>query len=132
MIHANLVVWIDKHEAKVFAFIPDLAEGVLLSEPGRSVLREAAPSEFAAAPLEYAYLERVRQALADAGGILIAGPGAAKAELVAHLRQHDPVMARRIWGVEPLDRSGDGRLVTLARRVFATGLRPPNPLASAG
>lgn len=132
MIHANMTVWIDQHEARIFAFSPDPAEGMLRPEPALSVAREAAPSGSGAAPLDYAFLDRVQQALADAHAILIVGPGSAKAELVAHVRQHDDAMARRIRGVEPLDQPDDGRLLALARRVFAGARRPPASLASAG
>lgn len=118
--YANVAVWIDQHEARVIGFPCDFPEGRLEFEPERRVVRRAQPAEFGAGPLEYDFLESVKLALSDAGSILIAGPGSAKVELVAHIRQHDQAMGRRIAGVEPLDRPGNGKLVALARRLFST------------
>lgn len=114
------VVWIDRHEARVMTFPDDDAGEGRQLDAGCTLVRYPMPADFSAVPLEYDFLERVKLALADAGAILVAGPGSAKAELVAHIRQHDQAMGRRITGVEPLDEPRTGRLIALARRLFGS------------
>jgi stalled ribosome rescue protein Dom34 len=65
------------------------------------------------------YLHAVAHAVADAGAVLITGPGAAKTALVKHIHHHDPKLMDVIAGVETVDHPGDGTLVAHARKYFA-------------
>ena len=58
------------------------------------------------------------ESFADAGAVLIAGPGAAKNELVSHIGKHDPKLKKLIVAVETVDHPSDGQLVAHARKYF--------------
>ena len=52
---------------------------------------------------------------ADAGAVLITGPGNAKAELIKHIHEHDPRLMKSIAGVETVDHPSDAQLVAYAK-----------------
>ena len=64
------------------------------------------------------FLQRVAEAIADAGAVLITGPANAKIELVKHVERHVPTLSAKIAGVETLDHPTDGELVAHARKYF--------------
>ena len=76
---------------------------------------------------DHDFLHAVAQSVADAGAILIAGPGKAKNELVSHIEKHDPKLKKLIAAVETVDHPSDGQLVAHARKFFeaADRMRPP-------
>ena len=72
---------------------------------------------------DHAFLHAVAQSFADAGEVLIAGPGSAKTELVKHIEQHDPTLKKKVVGVETIDHPSDGQLVAHARKYFSAADR---------
>ena len=118
--HYHALVWIDHHEAKIFQFnVADFERStVQSSDPHVHVHHKANTVGSGHASVDHAFLERVAQAIAHSGAILITGPANAKNELAAHLGQHHPDLAKRVSGVESLDHPSDGELRSLARRYF--------------
>ena len=118
--HAHVCVWIDHDAAKVFRIGPGTAEEAILHEPGphHHIHRKADHVGKGKAPPDQAFLDEVAEALAGAGAILIAGPGQARNELAAHLHHHHPAIARRVWGIEPMDHPTDREIVAAARKYF--------------
>jgi stalled ribosome rescue protein Dom34 len=122
-IHA--VVWIDHQEARIIRFDRDESdETVIHSEGGNHRLHiKAGTRAGARAPEDQHYFHHVAEALADARTVLIGGPANEKGELVKHLEKHDPAVAKRIAGVEPMDHLTDGELLAHARHFFKSADR---------
>ena len=120
MSHYHAVVWIDHREAKVFHFNPTEVEKMVLhpDHPTKHLHHKAGSASGAHTAASHDYLHSVAEAIADAGAVLIAGPGNAKTELVAHIEKHDPQLKKLIAGVETVDHPSDGQLVAHARRYF--------------
>jgi hypothetical protein len=118
--HFHAVVWIDHHEARVFHFSPGDVDKLVIrpNDPTRHIHHKANSIGSGHAAEDHAFLQAVAQAIADAGAVLVTGPANEKTELVKHLTQHDPQIAKKVVGVETVDHPSDGQLVDHARRYF--------------
>jgi hypothetical protein len=116
----HALVWIDHREAKVFHFnTTDVDRAtVRSSHPDRHIHHKANSGDSGHAPVDNAFFKEVTQAIGPAEAMLIAGPANAKTELVSYIKRANPLLARRISGVETLDHPSDGALVALARSFF--------------
>lgn len=119
--HYHAVVWIDHREARVYAdklvVHPD--------HPTRHLHHKVNCIGSGNAPEDHEFLQRVAEAIADAGVILITGPANAKTELLKHIEHHSPDLASRIAAVETVDHPSDRQLVDHARRCFRAGHQAP-------
>ena len=120
MSHYHAVVWIDHREARVFHFNPADAEKLVIhpDHPAKHLYHKAMSIGSGNAPEDHAFLHAVAQSFADAGEVLITGPGSAKTELVRHIEKHDPKLKKKVVGVETIDHPSDGQLVAHARKYF--------------
>lgn len=50
--------------------------------------------------------------------MLVVGPGSAQPELMKHLKDHDPSIAKILLGVENADHPTDGQILALGRKFF--------------
>jgi len=118
--HYHALVWIDHHEAKIFHFNAADVDSTTVhsSDPHQHIHHKANTRGSGHAPVDAGFLERVSQAIMQAGAILITGPANAKKELAAHITRAHPDLGKRISAVEALDHPSDGELVALARRFF--------------
>jgi len=118
--HFHALIWIDHRLAKVFHFNDEADEIELVhsSNPHQHIHHKANSGDSGHAPVDKDYLERIVQAVAGAGAILIAGPGGAKTELHTHIKRLHTQMAEKISDVEALDHPTDGELLAHARRFF--------------
>jgi stalled ribosome rescue protein Dom34 len=118
--HYHALVWIDHRVAKVFHFNADDShrETVNSTHPHQNLHHKANSIDSGHAPVDHAYLERVTQALSNAGAILILGPGSAKTELMKHIEGKHPPIAAKVSAVETIDHPSDGALLSHARRFF--------------
>ena len=116
----HAVVWIDHHEARIFHFDRDAVEKLVIrpDNPTQHIHHKANTIGSGHASTSHDYLHTVAQSVADAGAILITGPANAKTELMKHLQEHDPKIAKVVAGVETVDHPSDGQLVALARKYF--------------
>lgn len=108
MSHFHAVVWTDHREARVFHFSADAAEKLTLRAHHTRRADHA----------DERFLHDVATAIADAGEILVTGPGGAKTELVKHIARHDPHLLARVAGVESSDHPSDAQIVAHARHYF--------------
>jgi stalled ribosome rescue protein Dom34 len=126
--HYHAVIWIDHHEARIFHFNPNESAELVLhpDNPTRHIHHKANTIGSGHAAVDQKYLHAVAESVADAGAVLIAGPGSAKTELAAHMHSHEPLLARAIIGVETVDHPSDAELVALARKYMkaADRMRP--------
>jgi stalled ribosome rescue protein Dom34 len=129
--HFHAVVWIDHREARVFHFNPDDALRAIIhpDNPHQHLHHKSGSIGAGHAGVDKPYLQAVSTALADAGAILVVGPGTAKTEFVAYAKEHAPLVAQRILGTETVDHPSDGQIVAHARKYFraADRMAPPAP-----
>jgi len=123
--HYHAIAWIDHQQAKIFQFdatdldATDVDSSVVRSShPHQHIHHKANSGDSGRASVDTAFLKQVAEHLSNAGTILITGPANAKQELATYLAKHQPAIAARIAGVEPLDHPTDGELLKLARTFF--------------
>ena len=118
--HYHAIVWIDHREARVFHFnVADVDRLVLHPHnPTRHIHHKANSIGSGHAAEDQDFLQRVTDAIADAGAVLVTGPANAKTELVKHIERHAPALGAKIVGVETIDHPTDGELVAHARKYF--------------
>ena len=118
--HYHALVWIDHHQAKIYHFDATEVERTRVesSDPHVHLHHRANTVGSGHAAVDQDFLERVCQALASSGAILITGPASAKNELAAHIEHRHPQLAGRVSGIESLDHPTEGQLLALARRFF--------------
>lgn len=119
--HNHAVVWIDHQEARVFHFNAADVEKLVLHahNPTRHVHHKANEVGSGHADADAKFLHAVVEAMSDAQEILITGPAGTKTALVKHVAQHDPVVLKRIFGVESADHPTDAQIVAHARHYFS-------------
>lgn len=125
--HYHAVVWIDHRQARVFHFNSEDADKVVIrpEHPVRDYHRKEKRTGHHDRE-DQAFLEQVTKSIADAGAILVVGPGNEKNELIKHIEKAHPRMKGKIEGVELIDHPSDGELVAHARRFLksADRMRP--------
>ena len=125
--HFHAIVWIDHREARIFHFNVSEIDRLVLHphNPTRHIHHKANTIGSGHAAEDHAFLQRVAEAIADAGVVLITGPANAKTELVKHIAAHVPALSAKIAGVETVDHPTDGELVAHARKYFAVDRQMP-------
>jgi stalled ribosome rescue protein Dom34 len=118
--HFHAVMWIDHREARVFHFGRDEVETLVLhpENPTRQAHHKSNTIGSGHEVLPAEFLHAAAQSIADAGAVLVTGPGNAKKELMAHIEKHDPKLLKIILGVETVDHPTDNQLVAYARKYF--------------
>ncbi len=116
----HAVIWIDHSEAHVIHFDAEASESeVVKTRSTHPHLHHKSGSAGAGhARSAEEYLRTVADAVADAGEILVVGPGSAKLELIRYVEKHLPKTAARILGVETVDHPTDRQLLAYARKTF--------------
>ena len=124
----HAVVAIDHAEATVFEFGQnDVLEHRIKADHQQGHIHHKAGSVGSGhAHDSKTYLTAVVGFLQPSHEILIVGHGTAKNELAAFIRDHAPLLAPRIMGVEAIDQPTKGEIVAFARKFFeARGLMTP-------
>lgn len=120
MSHYHAVIWMDHREARVFEFNAEDVEATTVhpDNPARHLHHKAGSMGPGHAPEDLKYFDAIADAVADAGEILVVGPGQAKTHFKTHIDGgHHPVK-ERIVGVETVDHPSDGQIVAFARKYF--------------
>ena len=104
-----MCIWIDHREARVSSIGIDDADLTVVTDNGpvHHIHRKANH-----------VLGEVAKALAPAKAILICGPGKARTELAGYLNDHTPAIAKRVWGIEPMDHPPDREIIAAAPTYF--------------
>ena len=118
--HFHSLVWIDHRLAKVFNFNDTANETtpVHSTHAHEHLHHKANSGNSGHVALDKEFLERVAQALTQAGAILIVGPGNAKTELQRYIEHAHPKIAAKISAVETIDHPTDGELLAHGRHFF--------------
>ena len=125
---SHVAIWIDHKEAKIYSLAREGSDEWKVRSPDRGIHihHKAGLGDSGKAAPDQHYFHNVAEAMKDAAEILIVGPGTARTELQHHLQRHDPQVAKRVVGVEPMDHPTDGEMIAFARRYFtaADRMRP--------
>ena len=118
--HFHAVVSVDHAEAIVFEFGESgVTETRIQATGGQGNIHHKAGSVGSGhAHDSKAYLTAIVAALKPSQEILIVGHGSAKDELASFIRDHVPLLAPRILGVETTDQPSKGEILALARQFF--------------
>ena len=118
--HFHAVVSIDHAEATIFEFAEnDVSEHRIKAADRQGNIHHKAGSVGSGHSHDSkAYLTEVVGALKPSHEILIVGHGTAKDELASFIRDHAPLLAPRIMGVEAIDQPTKGQILAFARRFF--------------
>jgi len=118
--HFHAVVAIDHAEATVFEFTENEVSEHRIKAADRqgNIHHKAGSVGSGHAHDSKAYLTEVVGALKPSHEILIVGHGTAKDELASFIRDHAPLLAPRIMGVEAIDQPTKGQILAFARRFF--------------
>lgn len=134
----HAIVWIDHREAKVYRFAGnDESEAHVNSHTSLQRLHHRRGSwEVGGNPPEDSeFFRRVAGALGQTAGVLVTGPGNAKAAFKTYMEHLRPNRASQVFTAETMDRPGDEALLALGREHFHvnTSCAPqskPNQLVS--
>lgn len=120
MAQYHACVWIDHREAKIFSIEAHSAEEITLHDANapKHIHRKADQVGLGKAPPDDAFFAEIGGALATFKAVLIAGPGNARTELASYLAKHVPDLAKRVWGVEPMDHPTEPEIAAAARKYF--------------
>lgn len=118
----DALVWIDRHEARIFQVSAEAASKFVVRSATREPRshRESRPPDGLPANPDREFFQRVAAHIQVTHGTFIAGPGNIKFELKDYLDLNDPAVASRIYRVETLEDASDAALIALARRFFET------------
>jgi stalled ribosome rescue protein Dom34 len=116
--HPHAVIWIDHHEARIIRFDREGSDEAVIHPdlPHHHLHVKAGTRGGTRATEDQGFYHEVATAVADARSVFVAGPANAKTEFVKHIDRHDPELAKRVAGVEPMDHVTDGDLLAAARR----------------
>jgi stalled ribosome rescue protein Dom34 len=122
--HFHAVVWIDHSRARIFHFDVEEADKTVI-KPDRAVrdIHHGAKRTGHRIAEHRKYFEEVTKAIADAGAILIVGPGEEKHELAKFIADKHPAIKTPYRGVQSSDHPTDGELLDYARRYVKAGDR---------
>jgi hypothetical protein len=120
MHHFHAVVSIDHAEATILEFSEnDVSEHRIKATDRQGNIHHKAGSVGSGhAHDSKSYLATVVNALKPSHEILIVGHGTAKDELASFIRDHAPLLAPRIVGVEAVDQPTKGEILAFARKFF--------------
>jgi stalled ribosome rescue protein Dom34 len=107
-------VWLDHDDAKIFHFDADDVRKTEVKAHHHHVKSHRDRAVHG----DTAYFKEVAHRLAEAGQILVVGPGTAKLELLRYMHAHEPALERKVVAVETLDHPTDPQLVAFAKRSF--------------
>lgn len=111
--HYHAVIWMDHREARVFHFNPTEVDKLVIhpDHPTKHVHHKTAGED-------HKFFHAAVEAIADAGAVLVVGPGHTKTDFVKYLEQHNPRLKSIIAAVETVDHPSDGQIVAHARKYF--------------
>jgi stalled ribosome rescue protein Dom34 len=116
----HAVVWLDHHEARIIHFSAQTSheEIVRPANPPRHLHIKAGSASGTHIRAEPAFYRDIAAACDEAQVVLLVGPSTAKNEFMTFLNDHLPQTAKRIVGIEPMDKLTDHQLLAEGRRYF--------------
>ena len=128
MTHFHACVWLDHREAKIFGVGETGADEAIVEDTKSPahIHRRADHVGLGKAGADPKFFAEVAELLRPYQAILIAGPGTARSEFAGYLTEHQPRLAKRVWGIEPMDHPTDKQIVAAVRKYFHAADRMHN------
>ena len=115
----DAVVWIDRHEAKIFRLsASDATKTVVVNSTAERIRHRADHEDATRHAVDDQFLRSIIAVLDHDAVTLIAGPGNAKHELKQYLDQHHSDLPARITTIDGT--GDDGEILSLARQYFSS------------
>jgi stalled ribosome rescue protein Dom34 len=122
--HQHAAVWLDHQEARIFHVDREGSDRAAIRAGHHHVRRHTDRTAERAHPHALdAFFHDVASALRDAGEVLVVGPSVAKLQFVRYLRDHAPILEKKVVGIETVDHPTDAQLIDHAKHYF--GVAPP-------
>jgi stalled ribosome rescue protein Dom34 len=111
------IVWIDQKNAKLFHLSEEKMERqhVEASHTDHHTHRR---DQFDTNRSAHPLFLQTAELLGDSDRILIVGPGVAKHHFFTYLAEHQPLLSKKIAGIETVDHPTDGQIAALTRTFF--------------
>ncbi len=117
--HFHAVIWIDHREARVFHFNPHEADKLVVhADNANRHIHHHRSIGSGHEPEDQHFLRAAMEAIADAGVVLIVGPGQTKHVFETFIAEHNPALKAKIAAVETADHPTDPQIVAHARKYF--------------
>lgn len=114
----HVVIWIDHREAHILYFDAKKND-VIKSGSAHTHLHHKANSIGSGnIPVDHQFFHKVVSAVAAVNKMLVVGPGSAKVEFLKHAAEHNPIVAKKILGVETVDHPTDAQTIAYAQKYF--------------
>lgn len=116
----HAAVWLDHNEAKIFHITHEsfTEQTVHPLKQHRHLQRKRGDYAGHRVDEDPHYYHEIAKDLADAGTVLVCGPGSAKLAFIKHVHKHDHNLEPKIIGVETVDHPSDAQFVAYARKYF--------------
>jgi len=114
----HVVIWIDHKEAHLLYFDPSLNELIKSHSNHPHLHHKSNVIGSGKAPEDKRYFHNVISAAAKSNEILIMGPGLAKTEFHKFVVIHEPILSKKIIGIETCDHPTDHQIVAFAKKYF--------------
>lgn len=120
MSHYHGCVWIDHREAKIFGVGLGGSDELVVRDhhAPRHIHRKADHVHLGKAPTDEDYFDEIAGALGSFKALVLTGPSTARTEFAGYLSEHFPIIAKRVWGIEPVDHPSEAQIVAAARKYF--------------
>lgn len=125
MSSSGTVIWIDHHEARIFAVSAGAPDEALIRAPHAHIHRHPRGSTAEHNHPEDArrFFDDVVRALESPEQILLLGPSTAKLQFFRHLHEHARALEPKVIAIETVDHPTDNQLVAYAKRHFGIPTR---------
>ena len=117
--HHEVIVFIDRREAKVFHVSPNEEGKLVFTHTSAQRQHHRADQEDATKhAVDDEFMKDIVSSLDLAGSTLICGPGNSKYELQGYMQEHAPKLAERVAGVESWDDPKFSSILGMGREFF--------------
>jgi stalled ribosome rescue protein Dom34 len=114
----HVVIWIDHKEAHILYYDSSLNQLIKSQSNHPHVHHKANEIGSGKALEDRKYFHSVICAVAIVNEILVMGPGSAKIEFLKFVALHEPILSKKIIGVETCDHPTDPQIIAFAKKYF--------------
>lgn len=115
---SHYLIWIDHEHSKIFRFTSKGKDEHTIKNHHHSTNHQSHVDQ-AKKNDNQKFYHQIADQVKDATELLIVGPGMARTEFKTHLEDHHhDLLAKKIIGVEPMDKATDGEILNMAKKYY--------------